>query len=130
MSNDTASFSETLPPKGPKCFANVFLSIFIALMWCSEGTRGSSVDKGVESQWRDSAQFPPWGPDWLTSSLPPPRPSPPLPPAGACPSPLPPPKQKEPSRRRIERSFYMPSMCSILKNIFKWLLCLWRVIEG
>lgn len=26
--------------------------------------------------------------------------------------------------------FNMPSMCSVLKNISKWLLCLWRVIIG
>lgn len=41
VNNDTASISsKTLPPRNPKCCANVFLSIFVGLMWCSEGTRG------------------------------------------------------------------------------------------
>lgn len=55
MRNDIASVSsKTLPPRSPKCFANVFLSIFIALMPCFEDTRGKlCAAKGIQSQRRD-----------------------------------------------------------------------------
>lgn len=116
-----ASSSKTLPPRSAKCFANVFLLIFMAPVRCSKGTRGTRMNQGVASPWRNPAQFPPGSPDWLLPATPGLEP--------ALHHFLLPNKR---SLREWETQFFfnMPSMCSVLKNISKWLLCLWKVIIG